>query len=473
MSGDWPRAIEIYSTLMRSHLDDIEHGLSLARAQTSSGKAWDAYSTLEQLRRLAAPASDDARIDLAEAHAAMALTDYQRERQAAERAAAKAAAQGARGIIAKARIAEGWAWRNLGDSQKASSALEEARILSAATGDVITAAKALNPLAVVLWDQGKLREARLKYEESLAFFKQTGSRYDTGLALHNIALVQLDLGEAGEAQEKYEASLAIFQEIGRKGAAASALNGIGELLRFKGDLQRSIKHHDEALTLSRSVGDQRSEAIALTNLGECLIAQGELTAARVRYEQAAAIRARMSNPWAQAQSRIALSTLSMEEGRFDDALDLARQAVTDFQTAKRWGDQLHAVTVMGQILLAQNKLEESRAAIRLASALLSQTHNARLRLRTELIQASLDIAAGNTGSASKGIDRTAAEARSSGFFDIYLEAQLVRAQALVKSANSAAALEALRMLERGAAGKGFTLIAAKARGAAGKISRSM
>src|SRR5262249_52277153 len=77
---DWPKAVDVYRTLHGFFPDNLEYGLRLAAAQStsSSGQGKDALETIEALRHLQPPASEDPRIDLAEATAAEQLGDNKR-----------------------------------------------------------------------------------------------------------------------------------------------------------------------------------------------------------------------------------------------------------------------------------------------------------------------------------------------------------------------------------------------------------
>jgi hypothetical protein len=83
MSGEWDRAIEIHRSLLVFFPDRLDYGLGLAAAQAASGRGENALVTIDSLRQLPAPAAQDHRLDLAEADAAKALTDFQRQEQAA------------------------------------------------------------------------------------------------------------------------------------------------------------------------------------------------------------------------------------------------------------------------------------------------------------------------------------------------------------------------------------------------------
>src|SRR5437879_3519642 len=64
---EWDKAVEIYRTLFGFFPDNLDYGLRLASVQTFAGKGQNALVTVEALRKLPAPNSDDPRIDLEEA----------------------------------------------------------------------------------------------------------------------------------------------------------------------------------------------------------------------------------------------------------------------------------------------------------------------------------------------------------------------------------------------------------------------
>ena len=114
MTHEPEKAVEVYRTLWGSFPDDLDYGLRLAQAQTSAGQRKDAPATIEAMRRLPYPTREDPRIDVQEAITAASVSDFKRELAAAARAAAKGQSQGARLLVARARMAQGAAYGNLG-----------------------------------------------------------------------------------------------------------------------------------------------------------------------------------------------------------------------------------------------------------------------------------------------------------------------------------------------------------------------
>jgi len=142
-SLQWDQAIQAYSALFTLHPDDLDYGLALARAQSTSGKPDDAVATLEQLKRLPAPARDDPRIDLEESHAATEARNSQRAVDAAVRAAQKARETGSKLLLARALRVQAEGFLNLGEMDKAQKTAGDAEQAARAVGDDDSAADAL------------------------------------------------------------------------------------------------------------------------------------------------------------------------------------------------------------------------------------------------------------------------------------------------------------------------------------------
>ena len=115
-AANGPRPSRSIKHLWRDNPDNLELGLRLAKVQRDAGQATDSLATVQQLRALPLPSSDDPRIDLAEASANNSLGEWKLGQAAAGKAAAKALDQSRRQLLAdalsrKARL--GWASRTL------------------------------------------------------------------------------------------------------------------------------------------------------------------------------------------------------------------------------------------------------------------------------------------------------------------------------------------------------------------------
>jgi tetratricopeptide (TPR) repeat protein/tRNA A-37 threonylcarbamoyl transferase component Bud32 len=498
---EWDKTIEVYRTLRSFFPDNLDYGLRLAAAQTSGGKGKDALATVEALRKLPPPASDDPRIDLAEATAAWELSDYRRQHAAAAKAIAKGSAQGARLLVASALMNEANAFRGLGEPNKATEAWEEARRTYEAAGDRGNVATVVNNLALLRYSQGDLAVAKKMWEESLAIHRAIGKQRSAATALNNIAGVLLVQGDLAGAKKRYEEALAICRKVGDRRRVASVLNNLGEVLTAT-DLGGARKKFEEALAISREVGDQSGVADTLTRLGtlfraradlavaktiyeevlgicrkignksllasglfgmgEILAAEGNLAGAQKSHEEALALRNELGEKRNAADSRLALASLAIENGRAVEAEAPAREAAEVFQAAQARESQVRACVVLARSLAGQGKPDLAQSEIERAIGLAAKGVDIALRLQATTAAARIQAVLGNAAAATKSLSATIAEAKTAGHVSLGFDARLALGEIEMTSGRSAAGRARLKALERAAKAKGLGLIARKA-----------
>ena len=501
-TNEWDKAIEIYRTLFGFFPDNLDYGLHLASVQTSAGKAQNALVTIEALRKLPAPASDDPRIDLEEASAAFSLGDYKRDQAAAAKAAEKAVAQGARLLVARARYSECWAIGRLGQPKQAIASCEEAKRIYAEAGDRAGLADVLNAIGVVLDRQGDFAGAKTRYEEALSVFRTTGNKRGMAAALNNIAIVPYSQGDFAAAQEMYEESLAISREAGDKHGAGVSLDNIGLSLFSQGDLAGARRMYEEALAIRREIGgkdrvgltlanlamtlyyqgdlseakkrlgeaqsmlretgNKRYSAFALFDLGEILSAEGDLPEARKALQEALRIRNEIGDKGEAAETLVALAELSVEEGHPAEAAVPIRQAVAEFQMEKTIDDEIWAQSILARALLEMGKPAEAQEEIARVAGVAAKSQNRGVRLQMAIVAAQVRAALGKPAEATKSLEATLAEAMKQGFVGYQFEARLALGEIEMKSGKSAAGRARLEALEWDTRAKAFGLIARKA-----------
>ncbi len=356
---EWNKAVETYRTLFHLYPDNPDYGLRLCSAQTSAGKAKDALGTLEALRKLPPPKSDDPRIDLEEASATYALSDFKRQLAAATRAAEKGAAIGAHLLVARARLLQARALWETGDPKKSLAVSEEARRIYETTGDrwglgtyltntanVLASQKdlagatrvqeqalaiyreignkrgmasALNNIAINLKNAGSLERSKALQMESLAIRREIGDKSGVAVSLNNLATVFLDRGDLDAARKMYEESLAICREIGEERGAVRALLNLAIVLKDQGDLGQALSMLQESLGARRRLGDKRGLAITMFNVALVHGLRGDLPAAKRMYEESLAIDREIGDQRGIGYALFGLGELTMMEGNLTGA----------------------------------------------------------------------------------------------------------------------------------------------------------
>ena len=393
MMSERDAAVSAYRSLWQLFPDTVDYGLRLADAQTAAGRSGEAFATIEALRAIPS-AYGDPRLDLAEANAAVAISDLRRQLSAAERAEARASERGMRLLAARACVAQGIALRRLGQLDAAANKLARAKDLFAAAGDQGGTANAVNSLANVFFTQGRTREAEAMYTQALEIRRSIGDNRGMAVSLNNLAsllqrrgdlagaarafnaalpighaiedrplIAQLlsNLGAVSEYQGDlraagtfYRQSLAIRRAIGDEPGIAEALNNIGDALVPQGEFEEAMRLFDESLKLRHATGDVRT-SITLRHIATVLYHRGELPAARARLEEALATQTNIGQKVEAAMTRAALARTFLAQGEAARAVATARQAVTELHDTQNLLEQAVALRVIALAQLAAGR----------------------------------------------------------------------------------------------------------------------
>jgi class 3 adenylate cyclase/tetratricopeptide (TPR) repeat protein len=493
----WEKAIKVYSSLWEVYPDNLDYGLRLASVQTSAGKGKDALATIEDLRKLPAPAQDDPRIDLAMATAAKTLSDFKKEAAADESAKKQAQAQGAGLLSAQASLDECWALYNLGELTPAASACREAEDSFAAVRDRKESARAVTRLAIILNAQGQPDAALKLHEQALQSMREIGSRKDVAGALVNIAGLASDRGDWATAKKNYEEALKISAEIddgehiseytndlasvfyaegdfakakelyeqvvarsrqtGDQSGLAAGLNNIALISYLQGELKTAQDMFEEALAIERSLGTTGDVASSLDSLGDLLFAQDDLNAAAKNYQEAFDIRQKAGEKSAIASSKLSLAKLALEQNRAVEAEKLASEAQQEFQSEKNHDGEIGADDLLVRSLMAQEKLTEAESIM--ARAVRSPAQDRTVRLSLAITRARLEARAAKPVQAFQEFEGAIAEARKLNLPGYEFEARLAQADIELQTGKTALAQRQLQALEQEALQKEFRLIA--------------
>jgi DNA-binding winged helix-turn-helix (wHTH) protein/tetratricopeptide (TPR) repeat protein len=504
MSGEMAQAISAYRALFTLFPDNLEDGLILAEAETWGGKPADAVATLDALRRLPAPFSEDPRIDLRQAAVFGALGQtggFVFIRHAEE----KARNQGAPLLLAKAQTMECLALIGSSQFDEAAQACQAAQRVFAAAGNPLDTAQNLrslgdvrqhqgrladaldlyrqalkideqgrndrgiavsvNEMALVYEGRGELREAERLYRRSYLLFLKVGHRKNAGVVAHNVGGILLQEGKLAQAGRMFQESMNLARETGSKDAEGGAHSAMAELAMARGDLGSARQHAETALDFGEE-SRTFNRADSLTRLGRILAAQGDLTGARQRQTEALSIAEAIGASGVGAQTRAALAALDLDEGRPAQAEQSLRGALAVFRSEKMTDDELQAAFLLARCLLKQGKPEEGRMALRESREAATRSENPAARLLFD-IAAALAKAAGTSSdfsarhSARSELLAAAGRATSLGLLPLAYEARLALGEIEMRD-DRVPGEHTLAALETDAHGRGFELIARKA-----------
>jgi DNA-binding winged helix-turn-helix (wHTH) protein/tetratricopeptide (TPR) repeat protein len=458
--ADWPKAIEAYQALFHLFPDNLEYGLLLASAQ-SYMKRSDALQTLATLRRLPAPMSDDARIDMTEA-SAWINTDFNQAQEAAKRAIGKASAQGSHILVARTLGILCQQDPSLGNLEQSMSDCENALKADIETNDVNGQSLMRTDLAAIYYQRGDLTGAEKMFRQALAGFRKVGNLSGSAAALSNVAAVCLSLGDIPEAKKLLEESIPDYQATEDKEGVALNLNNLGDLSRQSGNLKSAEVFYAQANATAKEIDDKNAMAYILNGEGDVFLDHGDLAGARKAYEESLGLRTRAGEKQMAGETETALAQLVVEEGHAAEAETAARKLRQQFQQEKASDDELMANIVLVKALLAQAKQVDAQHELEAAENLAAKSQNRFVRLQFALVTATVKLSSDRPAESLTVLAQVDREARRLGFMGLELEERLLQAELANRLGHHAASQEQLLAVEISARAEGFGLISRRA-----------
>ncbi len=496
---NWDKSIATYQTLVELYPDNMEYGLQLAGAQTAAGNPQDAKNTIGTLRGSSSQSAEDPRLDMAEATADRALSNFRDSALAAGRAAEKARARKAPLLYARARALQASAltdvdyreairlseearaicqefqdfgclanvYRRLGnlkvdsDPKGAETNLREALRLARQLGNRVEEGNDLNSMAVLLSNRGRLREARGIYEELLNRAKEENSAWGKQMVLNNLGEVQMREGKLTEALASEQEALGIARQIGLKAGAGDELLDIAEIFELQGDLSAAEANNSEALAIFEGITSTEGRAVAHTGLGNVARFRGNLVAAREHYQQAIKLLSTRDESSELATTRLGLARLDRDEGRASEAVALTISAADEFHRLNRAADEARARAFLATMYAGAGDLVSAKEQMVKSTELIRGSESVINALEVGLAEARVSaVTAGSSNSnelmaRARQLHALSVRAKEAGLFSLQLQAELASIEAQLHGGHPPASQSSLENLERIAKQSGF------------------
>lgn len=466
LTNDWPGAIDVYGAALKAQPDDLEAGLTLARAQWRAGRIVEGVATVEALRRHGPPFHDDPQLDLLESNLRQAMGEHNVSVELAQRAAVRARARGARFLLASAQATESRTLILLGDYQGAIEAGREAQRQYEAAGNRSGVADALGTVAIAMFYLADYDGERRLHEQELSVARDIGARRQESRALGNLAMVDSLTGRLASALARERETEAIRRELGDERNLPSSLHNIAELYQSMADLDRAEQSYREGAALAVTTSATTTGYFLLTGLGDVAAARGNLAEARKFYEEATAGRTAAGEKAYAAASQLALATALVAAGQGAEAATLARTAAEVFRSVKDPAREGWALGFLAAAELQQGRHDQAQAAIDLGRPLIERATYLRAILTFAMNEARVLMAAGDTAAAQKAavlLRGALDQAIKGGYVNRQLELRLVLGEAeLLDPATRTAGLARLRALAADARSRKYAVIADRA-----------
>jgi DNA-binding winged helix-turn-helix (wHTH) protein/tetratricopeptide (TPR) repeat protein len=506
--GNHEKACSVYHALFELFPDSVDYGLQLVGAQLAANRGSEAAKTIAQLRRLPAPASEDPRIDLAEAKVTQSKPDAL---ALIRKAGKKCASQGNELLYAQARHDECMVLAYGQDPGQARPACEDAYRILLAAGNHLGAADCLRLIAdgegtlghfeaaiatyqraldilrvlgdhektgavlnnIVFANQGKLDRAEQLYQQAKTHFEQAGDTANEGTTLGNLADILFLRGDLSGAEKLYHRALEIEQRLD-PGSPGYTLYRLADLNLMRGRVQQAHRLAQQAVdAFPPQQGSYQYLTEAVIVLGETLEAEGNLAEARQQFEQALAVRQKIKSSSLVAECQVELAGLALEENHPEQAESLLRPAIAEFEQEESDPAASSAYTLLSRALLMEGKLEPSQAAIQRGIQLSHTNSDPALTLSATLQQARLQMARRDANSAlpsplAEQLRSAAATARRLGYYKLECEARLALGELELKTHRSRGRAQ-LRALASESRSHGLELLARQAEETLGRM----
>ena len=350
-------------------------------------------------------AGDRARLE-AELERAEALSASHRYDEAVDafRAAPPAGELGAAPIRVRALSGEAWALQERGDVREATELLQVARALvERPEFSDVDRADVLFRLAVCRYKLSSISTAVALFDEALGLAERSRLPAD---ALRSDILqwrsrCRRRLRDYVAARDDVEHALELAQVLGDRGAIARAYFQGSLIAQREGHYLLSRNYAQRAKELYQQANDERNVGRLHLMLGGLTLLLGDEEQAVEHLKASYARALDADSPADAAQALEGLARVHLNRGEYDQAEDLARNALDLLQGRE---DYLHEVSpsqlVLGRALLERGRLAEAEACFREADAAAEQM--ASISHRTEAWVALGDLAA------RRGDDRGAA-----------------------------------------------------------------
>jgi tetratricopeptide (TPR) repeat protein len=340
--------------------DTLDYGIRLASTLIPMGQGQEALAILGDIRKRFAAGPYDPRIDLTEAEASSAVSEFQRARDAAGRVAAHPSAAKLPSLVARARLLQARAFTELGDSGDAIRAAGESRRLYELEHHQRGVSMALNILGAGQVALGDLAGSRKTYEASLEIARELGNQSGMASAIDSIASIVRQQGDFDQALRLHAEALAIRRRTGSKTGVATSLGNMASALHERGQLSEARRYADESLALRHELKQRRGVGRAMNLLAPIIRKQGDLLTAESMSREAARILDEVGDRDSAVQARLNLGVALCDRGSKTEARKVLEEVAGEARAGSDRSTLASALFALGRLAMYQNDLAEAR-----------------------------------------------------------------------------------------------------------------
>jgi eukaryotic-like serine/threonine-protein kinase len=349
-----------------------------------------------------------------------------------------------------------------GDLDGARERFERALEISRAIHSRRDEATVLSHLGQVLERQGDLSEALRQHEQAFAVLRQLEDPGGAAEALAESASALSRLGDPAGARWRLKLALHAYRRLGNRLGLAEVLDRLSGLKYRMGDLAGSRRLSDLELGIARETGSTALLGEALRRSARTDWAMGRLAGARRDFERALSLRLQEGEEAEARGIRLDLTRLAISEGRYDEAVRLAREASDWYALREMVGNEAQGRSLLAEALLRQGRLAAAQEAAERARDRAERSEDREMRVLVASRLARVEAAGGEIGKGIRELRLQISEAQVAGYVNAALQARLALGELLLAAGEAEEGWAVLLEVREEAEELGFALLARRA-----------
>ncbi len=305
-------------------------------------------------------------------------------------------------------------YRRFGRLQESSTHLSEALLLADQVGDPKLRVAPLYGLGSQYWALGNLEEARHHYLNSLTVAGALNDDRYLGLGYAGLGLVAICKGKPTDARKYLEQSAQICERVGMLGPLSTVRVNLVELAHFTGNLRKGLQLSEKTIQSSREVQHPLGIALGLRYRAMILTDIGRFDDALDNAKDALDIAGRVQDHEEEIGAIVAVARIHLARGAWVECIN----SMNDIDALLKDGDiEGYAGVVEGWRARAYAELGDTEAAAKHLSN--SQTISGRSWphqiIRTQMVSAKALRASGNIELAIKAAEKALRMSEEAGY----------------------------------------------------------
>jgi serine/threonine protein kinase len=387
-------------------------GLELIDTLLAAGRGPEAIGAVGRLRQLPGAAGLGPRVDLAEARAALAVSELQRAAAMASTAAEGAARSGDAALDRRARLVHARALVVLAPPAEVDRRLGELYDEAERADDEPVAVEALVVRAEAARKGSRGKDAKRLLDEALPRIRALGDRRLECAALVLRSRFEGESGELDAALGTIEEALALARASEDLAGEATAWMNKMVLENWRGDAEKSLAAALEAIPRLRLSGNREQLLSVLSNLAIQRVERGEFLEAEAVIAEAEPLVRELGSPRHRGAVMRARGYLEEQRGETPAARASYRSAIEAAREAAMPGALAFYLSDLAWLELNQDDAEAAEAPASEASELFERGGDERSAVEVGAVLAWVEAKRGDAAAARRHLARLAKSAAS-------------------------------------------------------------